>query len=204
VLVRVDSEGEARAAAWSQRGAAREVARVSGLGEIGGDTLEGILFLVDRARDGTRLFYDADSKLAGEAGFSGLESNVWTPTFRWSVARTTRLPLAARPQGDAVLRLRAWGRAHEGRPQRLTLSLNGYRLEELTLAQFPAVSEVRVPASCLRDAPQDLVLTTSHLDVPSESDPGSADTRTLGYALDWLALDPLRDPGERPHSVTSR
>ena len=204
VLVRADSEGEARAAAWSAGGAAREVARISGLGEIDGKLLEGIVFLVDRQRDGTRFFYDGDSTLAGEVGFSGVEGNTWTPTFRWSVAPIARLRLDARPPGDAVLQLRAWGRAHEGRPQRLTLSLNGCRLDDLTLGQLPAVSAVRVPASCLRDAPQDLVLTTSHLDVPSESDPGSADTRALGYALDWLALDPLRDPGERPHSVTRR
>jgi 4-amino-4-deoxy-L-arabinose transferase-like glycosyltransferase len=204
VLVRADSEGEARAAAWSQGGAACEVARVSGLGEIDGDTLEGILFHVDRARDGTRLFYDAESKLAGEEGFSGLEGNTWTPTFRWAVAATSRLPLAARPQGDAVLRLRAWGRAHEGRPQRLTLSLNGCRLDELTLGQFPAVFAVRVPATCLGEAPQDLVLATTHMDVPSESDPGSADTRALGFALDWLALDPAPDSPERPYSVTRR
>jgi len=204
VLVRADSEGEARAAAWSEGGAAREVARISGLGEINGDTLEGIVFLVDRARDGRHLFYDADSNLVGEEGFSGLEGNAWTPTFRWSVAATSRLPLAARPDGDATLRLRVWGRAQEGRPQRLTVSVNGCRLEELTLGQFPAVSAVRVPASCLRDAPQDLVLTTSHLDVPKESEPASADTRTLGFAVDWLALEPLRDPGERPHSVTRR
>jgi hypothetical protein len=204
VLARADSEGEVRAAAWNAGGAAREVARISGLGEIDGKILEGIVFLVDRERGGTRFFYDGDSTLAGGEGFSGVEGNAWTPTFRWSVASIARLRLDARPPGDAVLRLRAWGRAHAGQPQRLSLSLNGCPLGELTLDQFPAVIAVRVPASCLRDAPQDLVLTTSHLDIPKESDPGSSDTRTLGFALDWLALDPLRDPGERPHSATRR
>ena len=205
VLARADSEGEARAAAWSAGGTAREVVRASGLGEIDGEVLEGIVFLViPQKRDGTRFFYDADSTLAGEEGFSGLEGNAWTPTFRWSVAPVSHLPLAARPAGDAVLRLRAWGRAREGRPQRLTLLLNGCRLGELRLDQFPAVFAVRVPASCLRDAPQDLVLTTSHLDIPKESEPVSSDTRTLGFALDWLALDPAPDPGEQPHSVTRR
>jgi 4-amino-4-deoxy-L-arabinose transferase-like glycosyltransferase len=204
VLLLTDKEGEARAAAWSAGGAAREEARISGLGEIDGDTLEGVVLLVDRTRDGTRFFYDAGSSLAGEKGFSGLEGNVWTPTFRWSVALTSRLPLAARPPGDAVLRLRAWGRAYHGRPQRLTLSLNGCRLDELGLGRLPEVFAVRVPASCLREAPQELALTASYLDVPSESDPGSTDTRTLGYALDWLALDPAPDSAERPHSVTRR
>jgi hypothetical protein len=160
--------------------------------------------LVDRQRNGTRLFYDAASELAGEGGFSGLEGNAWTPTFRWSVALTSRLPLAAQPRGDAVLRLRAWGRAHNGRPQRLTLSLNGCRLDELALGQFPAAFAVLVPATCLKAAPQDLVLATSHLDVPSESDPGSTDRRTLGFALDWLALDPAPDSPEQPYSVTRR
>jgi 4-amino-4-deoxy-L-arabinose transferase-like glycosyltransferase len=197
VLVRADREGEARAAAWSQGGAAREVARDSGLGDIDGKVLEGIVFLVDRERDGTRFFYDGDSTLRGEEGLSGVEGNAWTPTFRWTVAATSRLPLAARPDGDATLRLRVWGRAHDGRPQRLALFLNGCTLGELTLGRLPEVFAVRVPASCLRDALQDLVLTTSHLDVPSESDSGSADTRTLGYALDWLAFDPVPDPPER-------
>ena len=66
----------------------------------------------------------------------------------------------------------------------------------LALNQFPVVFALRVPAACLRDAPQDLVLTTSHLGVPKEADPGSQDPRTLGFALDWLALDPA-PPGTR-------
>jgi 4-amino-4-deoxy-L-arabinose transferase len=205
VLVRADSEGEARVAAWSAGGAAREVARVSGLGEIDGKVLEGIVFLViPQKRDGTRFFYDADSKLTGEEGLSAVEGNTLTPTFRWSVAPVARLQLAARPPGDAVLLLRAWGRAHHGRPQRLTVSLDGCRLDELTLGQFPAVFAVRVPASCLRDAPQDLVLTTSHLDVPKESDPRSQDARNLGFALDWLALDPASDSRVRHQPATRR
>lgn len=204
VLVRAESEGEARAAAWNAGGAAREMARISGLGEIDGKVLEGIVFLVDRKPDGTRFFYDADRRLLGEKGFDAVEGNAWTPTFRWSVVPVSRLRLAARPPGDAVLRLRAWGRAHAGQPQRLTLLLNGCPLGDLTLDQFPAVFAVRVPAPCLHESPQDLVLTTSHLDIPKESDPGSTDTRTLGFALDWLALDPALDSGQRPHSVTRR
>jgi hypothetical protein len=69
---------------------------------------------------------------------------------------------------------------------------------------FPAVLSVRVPASCLYEPPQNLVMTTSHLDVPKEADPRSQDPRTLGFALDWLALDPAPDSPERPHSVTRR
>ena len=196
VLVRADSEGEARAAAWAAGGAAREVARISGLGELDGKILEGVIFAVERVRDSARFFYDADWELTGEEGLSGVEGSPWTPTFRWSVAPAARLPLAARPPGDAVLRLRAWGPAHEGRPQRLALSLNGCPLGGLTLGQFPAVFAVRVPASCLHEPPQGLVLTTSHLDVPKEADAGSHDVRTLGFALDWLALDPA-PPGTR-------
>jgi len=66
----------------------------------------------------------------------------------------------------------------------------------LALNQFPAVFSLRVPASCLHEPPQGLVLTTSHLDVPKEADPRSQDPRTLGFALDWLALDPA-PPGTR-------
>ena len=66
----------------------------------------------------------------------------------------------------------------------------------LALNQFPVVFALRVPASCLRDAPQDLVLTTSHLDAPKQADPRSQDPRTSGFALDWLARDPA-PPGTR-------
>jgi 4-amino-4-deoxy-L-arabinose transferase-like glycosyltransferase len=205
VLVRADSEGEVRAVAWSVGRTAREVARISGLGEIDGKVLEGIVFLVTpQERDGTRVFYDADHALRGEEGLSGVEGNPWTPTFRWSVAPVSHLPLAARPPGDAVLRLRGWGRAHEGRPQRLALSLNGCPLGQLTLGGFPEVFAVRVPARCLHEPPQNLVMTTSHLDVPDETDTASRDARTLGFALDWLALDPAPDVPQGSHSVTRR
>jgi len=46
LLVRADSEGEARAAAWRSGGEAAEVARVVGLGEIDGEIIEGIVFAV--------------------------------------------------------------------------------------------------------------------------------------------------------------
>ncbi|HVN32155.1 MAG TPA: hypothetical protein VMT45_09205, partial [Thermoanaerobaculaceae bacterium] len=204
VLVREDREGEVRTAAWSVGGAASEAARTSGLGEIDGKVLEGVVFTIQYARDSSRFFYDADLALPGEVGLSGVEGNRWTPTFRWSVAPTSRLPLAARPSGDAVLRLRAWGRPHLGRPQQLALALNGCALGELTLGELPAVRAFRVSARCLREPPQDLVMTVSHLDVPALSSPGSSDSRTLGFALDWLALDPAPDSPERPYSVTRR
>jgi 4-amino-4-deoxy-L-arabinose transferase-like glycosyltransferase len=204
VLVRADSEGEGRAAAWNTGGVAHEAARVSGLGEIDGKVLEGIVFLVDRQRDGTRVFYDADRALPGEAGFAAMEGNTWTPSFRWSVAASSRLPLAANPPADAVLRLRAWGRAHQGHPQRLRLLLNDCSLGELTLTSLPEVYTLRVPAGCLHEAPQELAFTASHLDVPRESDPASSDARTLAFALDWLALDPAPVSEGKPHSETSR
>ncbi len=120
VLVRADSEGEARAAAWNPGGAAREVARISGLGEIDGKVLEGIVFLVDRERDSTRFFYDADRRLLGEEGFDAVEGNAWTPTFRWSVVPVSRLRLAARPAGrcdPAAARLGQGARRSAPAPQ---------------------------------------------------------------------------------------
>jgi hypothetical protein len=120
------------------------------------------------------------------------------------VAASSRLPLAAKPPGDAVLRLRAWGRAHQGKPQRLRLVLNDCPLGELTLGSLPAVFSLPVPAGCLHAAPQWLVFEADHLDVPAASDPASADTRTLAFALDWLALDPAPASEGKPHSETSR
>jgi 4-amino-4-deoxy-L-arabinose transferase-like glycosyltransferase len=202
VLVRADREGEVRAAAWNAGGNAREVAQLSGLGEIDGKVLEGILFLAERTRDDTRFFYDADRKLPGEEGFDGLEGNQWTPSFRWSVTLSSRLPIPARPPGEAALRLRAWGREHRGETQRLGLVLNGCSLGEVTLGRFPEVFAIPVPARCLHGSPQELILRGRHLDIPRESGPGSSDVRTLVFALDWLALDPT--PTSPRHSETSR
>ena len=53
VLARSDSEGEVRAVVWNAGGVAREVARVTGLGEIDGKVLEGV-DLPGGARNGTR------------------------------------------------------------------------------------------------------------------------------------------------------
>ena len=66
----------------------------------------------------------------------------------------------------------------------------------LALGQFPVVFALRVPASCLHEPPQGLVLTTSHLDAPKQADPRNQDPRTSGFALDWLARDPA-PPGTR-------
>lgn len=204
VLVRQDREGEVRAAGWAAGGVAREAARVSGLGEIDGEILEGVVFTIEHGRDSARFFYDADLALAGAEGLSGVEGNAWTPTFRWSVTPAARLLLPARPPGEAVLRLRAWGRPHVGRPQQLAFALNGCALGELTLDELPKVHAFRVPAPCLHEPPQDLVMTTSHLDVPALSSPGSSDLRPLGFALDWLALDPAPQVGERDQEETRR
>ena len=74
----------------------------------------------------------------------------------------------------------------------------------LALNQFLAVFAVRVPASCLHEPPQNLVMTTSHLDVPKEADPRSRDPRTSGFALDWLVLDPASDSRVRHQPATRR
>jgi len=52
-VTRGDFEGEVRAAAWRLGGEAREVARVSGLGEINGEVIEGVIFRVAPGRGGS-------------------------------------------------------------------------------------------------------------------------------------------------------
>ncbi len=190
VVVRGDSEGEARAAAWRGGGEAALLDRRSGPGEIDGEVIEGLVLDALPKRSGTRWFYDADAVLDGEAGFSGVESNPWTQSFRWTTSSAARLPVAASPGGVARLRLRCWGIGAGGPPQRLRISMGGAALGEERLGAQPAVLTFDVPAGALGGGAADLVLAVDRLAVPSRNDAASRDDRTLGVALDWAALEP--------------
>lgn len=194
VETRDDFEGEVRAVLWSRGGEARTLARVTGLGELDGSTIGAVIFAADTPRDGRRWFYDADRLLDGVAGFSGLEGNRWTPTFRWSVQRDASLTVDADPAGPAVVAVRAWGPPAPADRQRVAVTLNGVSIGTLDLGRLPRVTRVPVPAGALRlGGPQTLVFSVSALHRPKDVDPASPDVRTLAFALDWVALEPTAD-----------
>jgi 4-amino-4-deoxy-L-arabinose transferase-like glycosyltransferase len=190
VVVRADSEGEGRAAVWRAGGEAAELDRRAGPGEINGEVVDGIVLDARPLRSGTRWFYDADAALAGEHGLSGAESNPWTPSFRWTTAAAARLPVAAAITAPARLRVRCWGIDVGGAPQRLAVTLGGRLLGTAPLATLPAVLELAVPAGTLGTGAGELVLAVDRLAVPARSGLANRDERTLGVAIDWIALDP--------------
>ena len=190
VVVRADSEGEGRAAAWRGGGEAAELARISGPGEIDGEVVEGVVLEAHPLRSGTRWFYDADGPLEGELGMSGVETNRWVPSFRWSCAASARLVVTAGCGGAATLRMRCWGISPAGSRQRLVVRLGDRPIGKTLLEKQPSVVVWRVPAGLLDGRPLLLQLDVDRLEVPARHDGASRDERALGVAVDWIALDP--------------
>ena len=190
VVVRADSEGEGRAGAWRGGGEAAELARISGPGEIDGEVVEGVVLEAHPVRSGMRWFYDADGPLEGEQGMSGVETNRWVPSFRWTCAAPARLVVTAGGGGAATLRMRCWGISPEGSRQRLVVRLGNRPIGETLLERQPSVVVWRVPAGLLDGCPLPLQLDVDRLEVPARHDGSSRDERALGVAVDWIALDP--------------
>lgn len=190
IVVRSDSEGEVRAASWRRGGEAREVSRVRGLGELNGEILEAAVFVPSPRRDGRRWFFDADGDDVSVHGFAPVEGNRWVPSFRWSVVREARMTVAADPGGDAVLRLQAWGAVRAGRQQRLHVVVNEREVGTLRLGEVPSQHYLHVPALALHNGTQSVTFTVEFLAAPADRDPESDDHRPLGFALDWVALEP--------------
>jgi hypothetical protein len=190
VVVRADSEGEGRAAAWRGGGEAAELARVSGPGEIDGEVVEGVVLEARPERSGAHWFYDADAPVEGELGMSGVEANRWVPSFRWSCAAPARLVVTAGGGGPATLRMRCWGISPAGSSQRLAVRLGDRLIGETLLTQQPSVVVWSVPVKLLDGTPLPLRLDVDPLEVPARHDASSRDERALGVAVDWIAIDP--------------
>lgn len=184
-------EGEGRAAAKESGSVAREVARIRGLGLLGGPEVELALFRIERGEDPARWFADLVAMDEGDQGFSYLERNPWAESYRWTLERVSRLVVRAVPQGPATLRLRGWGYPLAPDRQHLALRLNGRELARMPLPREPKVMTIPVPAEALRAAPQYLELEVAPLLVPARFRRLSTDERALGLAVDWVALDPV-------------
>jgi hypothetical protein len=161
-----------------------------GLGEIDGEIIEGVVFEARPARSGAVWFYDADAFADGEHGMSGVESNPWVPTFRWTTDLAAGLPVVAAGGGAATLRLRCWGKTGPPDPQRLSVRLGTHLVGEADLDDHPREYAWSVPYGLFNGRPQPLTLRVDRLVVPAARDTASRDERTLGVAIDWIALDP--------------
>jgi hypothetical protein len=181
-------EGELRAAAQAGH-ALREVGRVRGLGLLGGPVVEVALFRLVPGPDAASWFTDMESPRPGDAGVGAVEGNPMAASYRWTIAPVARLEIPARPAGDATLRVRGFGYTYESPPQDLVVRLNGTELGRTRLPRQPATLAFQVRASALRADLQWLELEVSPLLVPARLPYPSTDERTLGVAVDWVALD---------------
>ena len=124
------------------------------------------------------------------------EGNVWTPTSRSSVAKSSHPLLPALPPGDAVLRLR-WVHPHGDRPQQLYPVLNDCPLGKITLTSMPKARTLRVPGGFLQKEPQELALAASHLDARASR------TRPARMPAHWRSRSTGWPSTSRPHQGTS-
>jgi hypothetical protein len=193
VVAAAESEGEARTAAWRGGGEAREAFRIVGVGETVFETVEIVGLKIAPKRDGTRWFCDFDRTCAGLTGFSAPEGDRSVATFRWTVALTATVPVPALTARPTVVRLHAWGLADHARPQMLRASLGACELGTVRLDEVAREFSFPVLPACAVE-PARIGLHVRHLVRPCDVQPGSSDCRTLGAALDWLAVEAVDPP----------
>ena len=185
-----DDEGDVRALAWEAGGEARERFRVLGLSERVFDLTESVGLEVAAQRDGTRWFYDFGHPLPGETGFLGVERDTALRSFRWTASRDASLPLVTPRVATGVLRLEAWATPAGGDPTRLAVQVAGCRFDPVDLGATAQEFAFALGHACLVDPVTVVRLEASRLVRPSDVMPDSRDTRLLGAALDWIAIEP--------------
>ena len=188
VVTGAESEGDARTVAWRNGGEAREAFRFVGVGETVFELVEIVGFTIAPERDGAHWFCDFDRACAGLTGFSAPEGDQSVATFRWTVALTATVPVPALNAPPTVVRLRAWGLAHRAGPQMLRASLGTCELGTVRLDEVAREFSFRVAPVCAVE-PARIGLNVRHLVRPCDVQPASSDCRTLGVALDWLAVE---------------
>jgi len=188
VVTGAESEGDARTVAWQNGGEAREAFRFIGVGETVFELVEIVGLKIAPERDGARWFCDFDSTCAGLTGFSAPEGDRWVANFRWTVALTATVPVPALTARPTVVRLRAWGLADCARPQMLRASLGACELGTVRLNEVAREFSFLVAPACAAE-PTRIGLNVGRLVRPCDVQPASSDCRTLGVALDWLAVE---------------
>jgi 4-amino-4-deoxy-L-arabinose transferase-like glycosyltransferase len=190
VVTSADAEGDVRAVAAGLGVGAVQVFRFIGLSEERFRIDEVAGFRLATGTGAERWFYDCDHVLPGDAGLWGPEGHRFVSSYRWTNALVAELPVKLSSDVASILRLRARGLPLHGTPQTLTVALGDRPLGSLTLRESYEVFALPVPASCLARPPLVLKLRCAHMVRPIDELPGSHDTRQLGVAVDWIALDP--------------
>jgi hypothetical protein len=114
-------------------------------------------------------------------------------TMQWSNDRESSAMLFLPDAVDRVLEVRLRPLTYAGSPpQRVTVSVNGTPRTTFTLAPEWEVYRIVLPAAAFRGGLNTLTFTYAYAVAPARVLPGSADTRILGVAFDYLALTPRR------------
>jgi hypothetical protein len=125
------------------------------------------------------------------AGWDGFEKTESGDTFVWAHGKEARVVVTSRADGDRLVRFRCWPFGWPGGPaQTVAFSVNGRRLETLTLGGEPRVYAIATPRDAWKNGVNELVFAFGYAESPKDRVPGATDERTLAAGFDWLEILP--------------
>jgi hypothetical protein len=129
-----------------------------------------------------------DRTFALLTGWAGTER--WGETAgQWSNDRESSINLYLEESADRVLQMRLLPMAYPGSPrQTVAVHVNGTLHGLLTLEPEWAQYELTLPARLFRPGLNAVTFRYGYAIAPTKVIPGSADTRTLAVAFDYVAL----------------
>ncbi len=117
----------------------------------------------------------------------------------WATAQRARVFIPLRQEGDYKLTISALPFNYQGAPaQRVTITMNGHPVSELSLTVNWAPYEVTIPSTAVRYGLNELTLHFSHLASPQDVLPESSDPRTLAAAVDYVKLERVNASSRNP------
>ena len=145
------------------------------------------------------LNFDPESSAGAlTSGWSGFEKTEAGDTFAWAQAREATLSVLVAGVAERRVRFRAWPFRYAGAPpQAVTLSVNGVKLEPVTLGDGSRVYSVNSPGNAWKPGVNVLTLEFAYAEAPKDREPGNSDARTLAVAFDWLEILPVAVEGTR-------
>jgi len=137
---------------------------------------------IDAGTDGARRFLGS--------GFSSDESNEGT-TFVWSDGPKSELTVTLREALDPMVFELVGQPYHRLVPLKVDVAANGKPVGSFTAESGPARHVLLIPAGVLKAGLNQIDLSYASTIKPSESEPGSTDTRDLAFQYDRFVLAPL-------------
>jgi hypothetical protein len=126
-------------------------------------------------------------------GWSGDEQTGANSTMQWSNAPQSSLFLFLDNVHDRVLEMRLQPLRYNGSPSQVVdVHVNGARAGGLALREDWAVYQMRLPAALFIRGRNTLTFSYRYTARPTDKIPGSADTRALAVAFDYVALRSTR------------